>query len=162
MNGMRLQLFREPEMHLFIENSIRGDISVISHRHAVAINSYTGEDVNETEQNYFIFLLDANNLYGLSMVQPLPTSNFSFLSQQEIDSLDIMNEPEDGPIGYILEVDQEYQSELHDLHNDFSLAPKKLVVTEQMLSPCASSFLNETTKHVSGEKLIQHLNHKNK
>jgi len=29
------------------------------------------------------------------MVQPLPTSDFRFLSQEEIDSLDIMSEPED-------------------------------------------------------------------
>jgi len=161
MTGVRLQLFSEPEMHLFVENSIRGGVSVISHLHAVANNDYTCEDVNETEQNSFIFLSDANNLYGHSVAQALPTSDFRFLSREEIDSLDITNEPEDGPVGYILEVDLEYPSELHDLHNDFPLAPEKLVVTEQMLSSYASSFLTETKKHVSGEKLIQNLNHKN-
>ena len=72
----------------------------------------TGEDMNETEQNSFIFLSDANSLYGHSMVQALPTSDFRFLSREEIDSLDITNEPE---VGYILEVDLEYPSELHDL-----------------------------------------------
>jgi len=158
MTGAKLDLFTDPEMHLFVENSIRGGVSVISHRHAVANNVYTGEDVNETEHNPFIFLSDANNLYGHSMAQALPTSDFRFLSQ--IDSLDITNEPEDGPVGYILEVDLEYPSELHDLHNDFPLAPEKLVVTEQMLSPYASSFLTETKKHVSDKKLIQNLNHK--
>jgi len=66
MTGVRLQLFSEPEMHLFVENSIRGGVSVISHLHAVANNDYTCEDVNETEQNSFIFLSDANNLYGHS------------------------------------------------------------------------------------------------
>jgi len=55
MTGVRLQLFSEPEMHLFIENSIRGGVSVISRRYAVAKNSYTGEDVNETEQNSLKF-----------------------------------------------------------------------------------------------------------
>jgi len=51
MTGVRLQLFSEPEMHLFVENSIRGGVSVISHRHAVANNSSTGEGMNETEPN---------------------------------------------------------------------------------------------------------------
>jgi len=55
------------------------------------------------------------------MVQPLPTSDFRFLSQKEIDSLDVMSEPEGGPIGYILEVDLEYPSELRQLSNKLFL-----------------------------------------
>ena len=39
-----------------------------------------------------------------------------------------------GPIGYILEVDQEYIDELHVLHNDYPLAPEKLAVPHDMLS----------------------------
>ena len=62
MTGVRLQLFSEPEMHLFVENSIRGGVSVISRRYAVDNNRYTGEDVNETEQNSFIFLVFYNLL----------------------------------------------------------------------------------------------------
>jgi len=77
MTGVRLQLFSEPEMHLFVKNSICGGVPVISHRHAVANNRYTGEDGNETEQNSFIFLLDANNLYGHSMVGALSNGDIA-------------------------------------------------------------------------------------
>jgi len=157
MTGVQLQLFSDPEMHLFIENSILGGVSVIRHRHAVDNNSYTGEGVKESEPNSFICLLDANNLYGYSMSQTLPTSEFRFFSRDEIGSVDIANVPEDGPIGYILEVDLTYPSELHDLTNDFPLALEKVIVTEQMLSPYVGSF---QTKHVSSEKLIQNLNDK--
>ena len=32
------------------------------------------------------------------------------------------------PIGYILEVDLEYRDEVHELHNDYPLAPEKLAI----------------------------------
>ena len=34
----------------------------------------------------------------------------------------------------ILEVDLEYPDQLHELHNDFPLAPEKLAVSSDMLS----------------------------
>ena len=36
-------------------------------------------------------------------------------------------------IGYILEVDLEYSKELHELHNDYPLAPEKPAVFSDML-----------------------------
>ena len=37
-------------------------------------------------------------------------------------------------IGYFLEVDLEYPDKLHELHNDYPLAPEKLAVSSDMLS----------------------------
>ena len=41
---------------------------------------------------------------------------------------------EKSPIGHFLEVDLEYPDELHELHNDYLLAPEKLAVSSDMLS----------------------------
>ena len=37
-------------------------------------------------------------------------------------------------VGYFLEVDPEYTDELHELHNNYPVAPEKLAVSKDMLS----------------------------
>ena len=73
--------------------------------------------------------LDANNLYGWAMSQSFPTGDFEWLSQEEISNFNVETVQDDGEEGYILEVDLEYPEHLHDLHNDYPLAPEKMKVT---------------------------------
>jgi len=79
------------------------------------------------------------------------------MSEDEIRNLDITNVPDDNPTGYILEVDLEYPRDLHELHNDYPLAPERVTVTEEMLSPYSKSFPG---KHILTEKLVPNLNDK--
>ena len=62
--------------------------------------------------------------------------------------------------GYVLEVDLEYPDHLHDVHNDYPLAPEHMTVTKNMLSdynrdslfvgqPCLIPNLNNKTKYVT-------------
>jgi len=160
MTDAKLQLFSEPEMHLLVENGIRGGVSVITSRYAKANNRYVNENFDaDAETASFICYLDANNLYGYSMSQPLPMSDFRFLSQDEIRNLDILSIADDAPVGFFLEVDLIYPRELHHEHNDMPLAPEKLVVTKDMLSEYAKSF---PTEHIVTSKLIPNLNDKHK
>ena len=45
-----------------------------------------------------------------------------------------MNIKSNGSTGYILEVDLEYPQELHDIHNDYPLAPEKINIPKKWLS----------------------------
>ena len=45
------------------------------------------------------------------------------------------------PMGYFLEVDLEYPEALHELHNDFPLAPEKLTVSSDLLSKYCKKLL---------------------
>ena len=42
---------------------------------------------------------------------------------------------DDAEYGYILEVDLEYAAELQEAYNDYPLAPEKMTITRDMLSP---------------------------
>ena len=67
-----------------------------------------------------------NNLYGWAMSEYLPYGGFNWL--KNIDKFYIMSISDKNPIGYNLEVDLEYPDELHELHDDFPLAPEKLTL----------------------------------
>ena len=53
-----------------------------------------------------ILYIDANNLYGHSMSQPLPFDENKF--DKNVQSEDILNTPDDSDIGYFIEVDLTY------------------------------------------------------
>ena len=66
--------------------------------------------------------------------RPLPTYNFKFLSQYDIDRLDIMNIEEDSDTGYILVVDLEVPDENHDLYDQFPLCPENVLIDPDHVS----------------------------
>ena len=119
------------DKYLFIEKGLRGGISYIAKRYAKANNKYMN-DYDPKKPSTFISYLDMNNLYGWAMSEYLPYEGFKWL--KNVDKFDVMSINEKSPIGYFLEVDLEYPDELHELHNDYPLAPEKLAVSSDMLS----------------------------
>ena len=103
MTKVELELLTDVDTHLFIEEGLRGGISVICNRYSKANNKYL-PDFRLDEESKYIIYLDANNLYGWAMSQPLPMDSFAWLTEDEFDGLDISNVSDDSDIGYILEV----------------------------------------------------------
>ena len=62
----------------------------------------------------------------------LPYGVFKWL--RNVGEFDVMPVSEKSPIGYFLEVDLKYPDELHELYNDYPLAPEKLAVSSNILS----------------------------
>ena len=81
-----------------------------------------GESFDISKPSSFITYSDANYLYAWSMCEPLPASGFRWMSEDEQGDWKNVSSKEGG--GCIFEVDLEYRKELHDLHNDYPLAPE--------------------------------------
>ena len=162
MKRIELDLISDTDTHLFIEKGTRGDISYISKRHSKAINKYM-ECYDSSKESKYITYLDANNLCGWTMSHYLPYSGFKWLNQKEICDFCLNFISENCSIGYILEVDLEYPSELHDLHNDYPLAPEKLETSQNMLSNYCFNIANEYGIKIGGvNKLVPNLGNKSK
>lgn len=120
LTKINLELLTDPDMLLMVESGLRGGISMISNRYGKANNKYMNEKHDPSKPSKYIVYLDANNLYGWAMSQKLPHANFKWMSKQELDEWRY--------IACILEVEIEYPEELHDLHNDYPLAPERLMM----------------------------------
>ena len=133
MTDIQLELMTDIDMFQFIEKGMRGGISYIANRYGKANNKYMKE-YDEKAPSKYIMYLDANNLYGWAMSQYLPTGDFKWMTEKQINKINLAQYNEDSNKGLILEVDLEYPKELHDLHNDYPLAAERVCVNKDMLS----------------------------
>ena len=159
ITGVELELLTDYDQHLFIEKGIRGGISMVSKRYAKANNPQM-EGYDPEKQKSYLLYLDANNLYGWAMSQPLPTGGFQWEKDCKRLQKTIVDHPSDSDHGYIHEVDLEYPEELHETHNGYPLVPEKLNVKEEWLSNYQKSVKYLNTPEV--EKLVPNLRKKEK
>ena len=132
--GQELQLLNDYDMLMMFEKVIRGGISHIAKRYAEANGKYI-KDYDPDKPSTYIQYLDANNLYGWAMSKSLPTHGFKWMRDLTKETvMDILEKANHSMInpknkkGYIFEVDLEYPPNLWTAHNDYPLAPEKMIV----------------------------------
>ena len=126
--AVRLELLLDPEMFLMFERGIRGGITQSVHRWAAANNPYMEEYDSNKLINYLQYL-DANNLYGWTMSQPLPNGGFKWINCGNVNPKSLVDKyATEKDHGYLLEVDVSYLKELHNLHNDIPFMCTKMKV----------------------------------
>ena len=133
MTDIKLELMTDIDMFQFIEKGMRGGISYIANRFGSANNKYMKEYDDKAPSKYIMYL-DANNLYGWAMSQYLPTGGFKWMSEKQINKINLAQYNEDSNKGLLIEVDLEYPKELHDNHNDYPVAAERVCVKKDMLS----------------------------
>ena len=134
---MKLKLLLDPDMLLMFERGIRGGITQSVHRWAAANNPYMGSEYDKSKPTKYLQYLDANNLYGWAMSQPLPTGKFRLVEfTKDWNPKTIVEElAAKKNYGYLLEVDIKYPKNLHDYHNDlpFMCAKMKINGVEKLV-----------------------------
>ena len=146
VTGINLELLTDIDMLLMIEKGIRGGVSMISNRYSKANNKYM--EFNPSEPSKYIQYLDASNLYGGAMSMKLPTHGFKWMNNNELRVW--------RKFPCILEVDLEYPNHLHDLHNDYPLAPER-ITCENKVEKLIPNLRNKEKYVVHYENLKQYL-----
>ena len=161
MTKIELEKINDPDKYMFFEQGMRGGVSYINKRYSKANNKYC-PDYDKTKPEKYIIYLDMNNLYGCAMSQYLPYANFKWIKNIDKIKQKLMNIRSSSSTGYVLEVDLEYLQELHDIHNDYPLAPEKINIPKEWLSDYCLKIEyahNITTGTV--KKLVSNLINKN-
>ena len=125
MTGVKLDLLTDIDMLLFFQHGIRGGVSMCAKRKEVANNPFLSTYDERSDTSYILYL-DATNLYGHAMCQNLPVGSFRWLTNEEIDTIELASLYENPNIGYVLEVDIDYPANLHDDHNDFPFCAESI------------------------------------
>ena len=100
---------------------------------------------NRSKPSTYIQYLDANNLYGWAMRKPLPTHGFKWTDEKELKTW--------RGISCVLAVGLEYPKILHDLHNDYPLAPVNIVIGDSKVSKLIPNLRNKEKYVINYENL---------
>ena len=145
MIGVKLDLITDIEVQTMIEDNVRSGITIttINHRHFTTNNNQYLNDYDPQIPSSYIMYVDVNNLYGKGMSEKLPTRNFRWLSQQELEAFNIAKVDPNGETCCILEVDLKYPKALHDIHNDYPFAVECKYIKKDDISPYSKRFLED-------------------
>ena len=121
---------------------MRGGISYVNKRFSKANNEYC-PDNDKNKPKVYINYHGMNNLYGHAMSQYLPYGDFKQVEVNDETVNRIFDKSSNSSHGYFLQVDLDYPENLHDYHNDYSMAPEKRKIEDEMLSPFCSKIKKE-------------------
>ena len=130
MTELELEKISNPDKYMLFEQGMRGGVSYINKRHS------------EASKNKHFLYFDMNNLYGDVMSQYLPHAYFKWIKDINKTEQKIMQIKKDSSNGYILEEDLEHPQELHNIHNDYPLAPEKINIPKEWLSDYSLEIAN--------------------
>ena len=158
---IELELISDINILDMFERSKRGGLTFVgSKRYVKANNKEMGKFYDKTKESSYITYVDANNLYGQAMCQPLPYKDIKFDNDITLET--ILKTPDDSEIGYMVEVDLEFPKELHNKFKQYPPCPEPLKPKVEWFSDYQKEVMEATHSKPNCEKLIPHLmNHDN-
>jgi hypothetical protein len=175
--GVHLELIHDLHVLDIMERQKKGGLTFLgSKRHVVANNKYTrhfkttGKWLNSyneahpekpiivddvrPDDNYIIYL-DANNLYGWAMSQPLPYDEVKINTEITID--EVLKTSDDSKNGYVVECDLHFPKHIHEKLKQYPPAPENMIPKDEWLSEYQKEIKQKLNIKNSTTKLIPHL-----
>ena len=121
---VKIELFTDINMKLMTEKGIRGGLTPVVKKHAIANNKYL-PNYDKSKKNVVLQYLDANNLYGYCMKKTLPLNGYKWANVSIFTDDFIKDYDDKGDEGYLLEVDVEYPKELLSAYKDLPFLPER-------------------------------------
>ena len=157
MTKVGLEKIDDVDMHLFIEEGMRGGISYVNKRYSKANNKYC-PDYHKEKPEVYINYIDMNNLYGGAISEYLPYGGFNWVENNDEIVNKILNKSDNSLHGYLVEVDLGYPEDLYDFHKDYPMASEKIKIKDEMLSPYCLEIKNKYDIKSGGiNKLVPNL-----
>jgi hypothetical protein len=158
--GVELELITDPNILDIFERSKRGGLTFVGAKRYVKANNKDMVGYDPTTKSSYLMYLDANNLYGWSMVQSLPIKDIKFNTEITIE--DILNTADDAEAGYTVEVDLSFPREIRERLKQLPPCPETRAPDEAWFSDYQKDLKKRTKSNSKCEKLIPHLfEHKN-
>ena len=132
----KLDFLTEVDQYLFLNKAMWGGLSMVAKCHSKANHSAL-TDYDSSRPCRFLMFLDANNLYSKAMMDFLPVGGFRWMTREELTVEFICGLPDQGEFGCFVDCTLVYPLALHDVHDDYPLAPVKRKVSYEDLSPRA-------------------------
>ncbi len=107
-----------------MERGKRGGLTFVgSQRYAKANDTYL-PDYDKTKESSYLLYLDANNLYGHSMSEPLPYGDLKLDTKITLE--EVLETVDDADVGYTVEVDITFPSKIHELLKQYIPLPENI------------------------------------
>ena len=137
-------------MHLtciFFEKGLKGGVSK---RYTEANNTHLSSYKPEKEINYIVYF-DVYNLYGYAMSKFLPTNSFKWINPTKFD---LNKYSSNSSKGCVSKCHLEYSKELHNLYNDYFLAPDELKIKKEMMTGYQLKTADEYNVPIGNDKKL--------
>ena len=145
-------------MLLMVKKGIKIGICHAMHRYEKQINKYMKDYIKDEEEE-FLEYLDANNLYGWAMSEPLPVDSFDWIKDLSKTDEDFIKKfDKDSDKEYIIEADVKYPKNLHHLHSDLPFLPERMKIDK--CSKLACNLYDKKNYVVHIRSLKQALSHR--
>ena len=144
--GNQFKLIQDEEQIEFVQRAIRGGISQCNIHYLKTNHPSLAPELYDPDQPLSeLKYLDANNLYGWAMSQPMPTGGLRWIEDVDLNSLPPC----------FLEVDLEYPPQLHEKHSDLPLAPHHYKFPEKKQGSRLITSVLDREHYVVHYKLLQ-------